>query len=90
VVLSGVQFGVKKFLAVGDSTTEGENGLGDQPAVISTKWDDTPNAYPVKLQALFDASYPGQGITVSYTTNVGGNSSLTSSAWLPFTVDPSR
>ena len=78
VVVKGVELGVKKFLAVGDSTTEGENGVpGPAPIVLAPKYTDTANAYPVKLQALFDGSYPGQGITVAYTKLVGGNSSAT-------------
>ena len=83
VVAKGTQLGAKKFLAVGDSTTEGENGLGAQPLVIAPKWDDTPNAYPVKLQALFDASFPNQGITVTYPSGIGGTPALQSLANLP-------
>ena len=53
VVVSGVQFPVKKFLAVGDSLTAGENGspLSYRPVV------DEPNSYPTKLQALFDGMF---------------------------------
>ena len=47
---------MKKFDAIGDSLTAGENGL---PSVV-----DPPNSYPTKLQALLDAYYPGQGMTV--------------------------
>jgi lysophospholipase L1-like esterase len=56
VTLSGFALSVQKFETVGDSLTEGENGL--------LTFVDTPNAYPTKLQALFDRDYPGQGITV--------------------------
>ncbi len=66
VVLSGVQFPVKKFETVGDSLTAGENGSTlSHPADV-----DTPNSYPTKLQALFDAMFPGQSITI---TNRGIN-----------------
>jgi len=58
VTLSGFSLGAQKFETVGDSLTEGENGLPPLTFV------DTPNAYPTKLQALFDRDYPGQGITV--------------------------
>ena len=58
VTLTASILGATKFDAVGDSLTQGENAL-PQPSFI-----DTPNAYPTKLQTLFDATYPGQGITV--------------------------
>ena len=58
VTLSGFALSVQKFETLGDSLTEGENGL-PQLAFV-----DTPNAYPTKLQELFDRDYPGQGITV--------------------------
>lgn len=56
VTLAGFTLAAKKFVAVGDSLTAGENGL---PSFV-----DTPNSYPTKLQASLDAFYPGQGITV--------------------------
>ena len=56
VTLKGFALAVKKFDAIGDSLTVGENGL---PAVV-----DPPNSYPTKLQVLLDAYYPGQGMTV--------------------------
>ena len=63
VSVSGLQLTVTKFDAVGDSFTAGENG---RPAFI-----DLPNAYPTRLQAAFDARYPGQGITVINRGNNG-------------------
>lgn len=56
VAVNGFALSAKKFEAFGDSLTAGENGL---PSVV-----DAPNAYPTKLQALLDAYYPGQGMTV--------------------------
>jgi lysophospholipase L1-like esterase len=56
VTLSGSSLAAKKFDTIGDSLTEGENG---RPLFL-----DLPNSYPTKLQALFDAEYPGQGIQV--------------------------
>ena len=56
VSVKGFALGVKKLLAVGDSLTEGQNGL---PSFV-----DPPNAYPTKLQFLVDAHYPGQEIVV--------------------------
>jgi lysophospholipase L1-like esterase len=74
VSVSGLQLTVTKFDAVGDSFTAGENG---RPAFI-----DLPNAYPTKLQAAFDARYPGQGITVVNRGN-GGDRVLTTLQKLP-------
>lgn len=56
VNVTGFTLGVQKFLAVGDSLTEGQNGL---PSFI-----DMPNAYPTKLQHALDMRYPGEGIVV--------------------------
>jgi lysophospholipase L1-like esterase len=56
VTLKGLKLGATKYEAFGDSFTEGENGR--RPVL------DIPNAYPTKLQAAFDATYPNQGITV--------------------------
>ena len=56
VTLTGFTLGAKKFVAMGDSLTEGENG---RPSIV-----DAANAYPTKLQALLQTLYPDQGITV--------------------------
>jgi len=56
VALNGFALSAKKYDAIGDSLTAGENGL---PGFV-----DPPNSYPTKLQALLDSYYPGQGITV--------------------------
>ncbi len=56
VNVNGFTLSVTKFLAAGDSLTEGQNGL---PSFI-----DPPNAYPTKLQTSLDMFYPGQGLTV--------------------------
>jgi lysophospholipase L1-like esterase len=58
VTLKGLKLGATKYEAFGDSFTEGENALP------FTTFVDPPNAYPTKLQARFDATYPGQGIVV--------------------------
>lgn len=72
VVVSGIQFGAKKFMAIGDSLTEGQNGLPGSDILFV----DKPNSYPTKLQALFDTNYPGQGISV-VNRGHGGDSSGT-------------
>jgi lysophospholipase L1-like esterase len=57
VTLKGFSIALKKYDLLGDSFAAGENGR--LPAVI-----DEPNSFPVRLQASFDAVYPGQGVTV--------------------------
>ena len=59
VTLTGFGLGATKFEALGDSLTAGENGAGERPRFV-----DPPNSYPAKLQALVDANFPGQGVTV--------------------------
>jgi lysophospholipase L1-like esterase len=59
VTLTALALGVKRFETMGDSLTEGENGAGARPTFV-----DQPNSYPAKLQALLDATFPGQGLTV--------------------------
>jgi len=61
VTLSGFSIGLTKYEAFGDSLTAGETGRNFLYAPL---FDDVANSYPTKLQADFDAVYPGQGITV--------------------------
>ena len=58
---------VKNFETFGDSLTQGETG---RPNIVPD-FIDTPNAYPTRLQAALDVTYPGQGITV-LNHGVGG------------------
>jgi lysophospholipase L1-like esterase len=76
---------ITKFLAFGDSVTEGQNGT------IAFGFDvvDTPNAYPTKLQRLFDVNYPGQGIVV-VNAGVGGERIADAKARLPVELDKER
>lgn len=77
VTLKGFTIGATKYLTLGDSVTEGQNGqtLGTVMLV------DVPNAYPTRLQSLFDASFPGQGISV-VNRGVGGEPIETGAARL--------
>lgn len=60
VTLSATALSATKFVAFGDSVTEGQNGrIAGGMRVV-----DLPSAYPTKLQSLFDFEFPGQGITV--------------------------
>jgi lysophospholipase L1-like esterase len=60
VTLTGVALGVTTYEAFGDSLTEGEQG---RPNAVPLFIDPTVT-YPVLLQALFDRTFPGQGVTV--------------------------
>jgi lysophospholipase L1-like esterase len=68
VTLTALLLNVTKFVAFGDSFTEGQNG---QPGLRGERFVDVPNAYPTKLQFMLNAEYPGQGIVVS-NQGVGG------------------
>ena len=70
VTLKGMAIAGKKYLAAGDSFTEGENG---RIAPIL----DIPNAYATKLQASFDLTYPGQNILVINRGNSGDSVEVT-------------
>ena len=63
VTLKGLSIGVRKYDAIGDSFTEGQNGRPD-PAFADRNFVDLPNSYPTKLQMALDGTYPGQGISV--------------------------
>jgi lysophospholipase L1-like esterase len=60
VTLKGFAIAVTKYVAFGDSVTEGQNGQRFGIGMLV----DTPNAYPTQLQSSFDATYPNQGVTV--------------------------
>lgn len=60
VTLRARQLGITKFLAFGDSLTEGENGI----KLALPTFVDTPNAYPTQLQAVFTERFPAQPIVV--------------------------
>jgi len=81
VVLTGFTMPATRFEAVGDSLTQGENGL---PAFV-----DTPNAYPTKLQTLLDSFYPSQGLTV-VNRGVGGERIETTVSSLPGNLNRDR
>ncbi len=53
--------GATRFIAFGDSITEGENG---RPAPSLRSFIDLPNIYPLKLEELLNTEFPGQGIVV--------------------------
>jgi len=57
VTLKGMAIAAKKFSAIGDSITIGENG--------ERQFVDVPNAYPTRLQLALESTYPGQGIVVT-------------------------
>jgi len=75
VVVTGIQFGAKTFMAVGDSITAGENSL-DGANISAPAFIDGPNAYPTKLLAHFNTDYPNQGIVVKNRGNSGDTSGV--------------
>jgi len=60
VTLTGFRLSAARFDTFGDSLTEGEVGRPN----IALSFLDPPNAYPTRLQAAFDETYPGQGVVV--------------------------
>ena len=68
VTLTPLLISVTKYLAFGDSLTEGQNG---RAGFHGERIVDVPNAYPTKLQASLNFEYPGQSITVP-NYGVGG------------------
>ena len=52
---------VTKYMAFGDSLTEGQNG---RAGLHGERVVDVPNAYPTKLQSMLNVEYPNQGIVV--------------------------
>jgi lysophospholipase L1-like esterase len=61
VTLTPQLISVTKYLAFGDSLTEGQNG---RAGFRGERVVDVPNAYPTKLQTSLNFEYPGQSITV--------------------------
>lgn len=62
VTLTRVVLGATRFLAFGDSVTEGENGLSVsalRPLVL-----DLPNAYPTLIEATLRSEFPTQNVRV--------------------------
>jgi lysophospholipase L1-like esterase len=70
VTVSPFVLSISKFVAVGDSVTEGQNG---RAGLNGRRIVDVPNAYPTKLQFLLNAEYPAQQIVVA-NRGVGGQS----------------
>ena len=62
VTLTPLLLSVTKYVAFGDSFTEGQNG---RPGLRGERIVDVPNSYPTKLQFMLNVEYPGQGIVVS-------------------------
>jgi lysophospholipase L1-like esterase len=54
--------GITRFVAFGDSFTEGQNG---RPGLVGQRFVDVPNSYPTQLQRLLNSEFPGQPIVVS-------------------------
>jgi acyl-CoA thioesterase-1 len=75
VTLTPLQLLAAKFVAFGDSLTEGENGSepnGPCPASARVQCLDIPNAYPTVLQRLLRDDFPSQTIDV-INAGISGN-----------------
>lgn len=68
VTVTPLLLGATRFIAFGDSITEGENGRFGPPA---PGFIDFPNIYPFRLEERLNAEYPGQGIVV-LNRGIGG------------------
>lgn len=68
VTVTPLLLAATRFIAFGDSITEGENGRFGPPV---HGFIDFPNVYPVKLEQRLNAEYPGQGIVV-LNRGIGG------------------
>jgi lysophospholipase L1-like esterase len=79
VTLTGLTLAVTRFLAFGDSFTEGENG---QTALLGSPIVDVVNSYPTKLQALLNGAFSGAPIAVT-ARGVGGETAEAGLARLP-------
>lgn len=79
VTLSASTLSVTRYLAFGDSFTEGQNGRLTAFGVMVV---DVPNSYPTKLEAMLNFEYPGQGITVP-NRGYGGRDAETLLSLLP-------
>ena len=71
VTLSRETLGATRFLAFGDSVTEGQNGLAESLVAPAPQFVDDANSYPTKLRASLQSSFPDQGISV-VNAGVGG------------------
>ena len=69
VSFSATTLTATRFVAFGDSVTEGQNGR----ISAGLRVVDVPNSYPTKLQMLFDFEFPSQGISV-VNAGLGGES----------------
>jgi lysophospholipase L1-like esterase len=61
VTITPLLISVTKYMAFGDSVTEGQNG---RAGFRGERVVDVPNSYPTKLQSMLNVEYPGQGIVV--------------------------
>ncbi len=61
VTVTAPAFGVSKFVAFGDSVTEGENG---RAVTLGQGFIDASSTYPAKLGGLLNGDFPGQGVAV--------------------------
>jgi len=88
VTLVPAALGVEKFVAFGDSVTEGENGIESRG--YRTLFIDLPNAYPTRLQKMLRDRYPTQNQIEVINEGLGGERASISLPRLVSVLDEHR
>jgi lysophospholipase L1-like esterase len=88
VTLVAAAIGVEKFLAFGDSVTEGENGIASRG--YRTLFIDLPNSYPTLLQTMLRERYPAQTQIEVVNEGLGGERATESLPRLASALDRHR
>jgi lysophospholipase L1-like esterase len=88
VTLVPAAIGVEKFVAFGDSVTEGENGIASRG--YRTLFIDLPNSYPTLLQNMLRERYPAQNQIEVINEGLGGERATESLPRLASALDRHR
>lgn len=88
MTLVPVPLGVERFLAFGDSVTEGENGIASRR--YRTLFIDLPNSYPTLLHAMLRERYPAQDRIDVVNEGLGGERATESLPRLASALDRHR
>lgn len=88
MTLVPVPLAVEKFLAFGDSVTEGENGIASRG--YRTLFIDLPNSYPSLLQNMLRERYPAQNQIAVVNEGLGGERATESLPRLASALDRHR
>lgn len=86
ITLTPLLIDVTRFIAFGDSVTAGENGRLSR---LTNTFVDVPNIYPLRIEEMLNAEYPGQGIVV-FNRGTGGDPVERSVEKLPGVLEADR